>query len=86
MRGRRTTGGGRHGASAAAHRPWFVLLLLLALPAVGRAQPAVPPLTGRVVDRADILSPATEQHLTALLEAHEQATTNQVAVLTIPSL
>jgi uncharacterized protein len=63
-----------------------LLLLLLVVPAAGRAQPAVPPLTGRVVDRAEVLSPATEGQLTALLEAHEQATTNQVVVLTIPSL
>jgi uncharacterized protein len=38
------------------------------------------------VDRAEVLSPATEEQLATLLEAHEQATTNQVAVLTIPSL
>jgi uncharacterized protein len=64
---------------------WLGLLLLAgALPA--RAQPAVPALTGRVVDLADILSPATEKTLTALLAAHEDSTSNQVAVLTIPSL
>ena len=46
----------------------------------------VPPLTGRVVDQADLLAPATEQTLTAQLAAHEDSTSNQVAVLTIPSL
>ncbi len=50
------------------------------------AQPTVPPLTGRVVDRADVLGAATEQALTDLLAAHEQATSNQVVVLTVPSL
>ena len=51
-----------------------------------QAQKAVPPLTGRVVDRADLLTPETERALEALLAEHEAATGNQVAVLTIPSL
>ena len=45
----------------------------------------VPPV-GRVVDQADLLAPSTEQALTAQLAAHEDATSNQVAVLTLPSL
>ena len=57
-------------------------MLVLAWP----VQQSVPPLTGRVVDQADILSPATEEAITALLAAHEEATSNQVAVLTISSL
>ncbi|HYE95945.1 MAG TPA: TPM domain-containing protein [Rubricoccaceae bacterium] len=43
-------------------------------------------LKGRVTDSAEILRPETEATLTALLEAHETATTNQVAVLTVPWL
>lgn len=50
-----------------------------------RAQ-AVPALTGRVVDTADMLSPATEAALTARLAALEDSTTAQVVVLTVPSL
>lgn len=50
------------------------------------SEPAVPALTGRVVDRADLLSPAIEEVLTQRLAAHEDSTGNQVAVLTIPSL
>lgn len=46
----------------------------------------VPPLTGRVVDRADLLSSSTEERLSATLAAHEDSTGNQIAVLTIPSL
>ena len=46
----------------------------------------VPTLTGRVVDTAEILSDQTEAAITELLEAHESTTSNQVAVLTIPSL
>lgn len=51
-----------------------------------QAQPEVSPLTGRVVDRADLLSPATEEILTDQLAAHEDSTSNQIAVLTIESL
>lgn len=46
----------------------------------------VPPLTGRIVDRAALLPPQTAANLTALLKAHEEATGNQVAVLILPSL
>lgn len=46
----------------------------------------VPPLEGRVNDRAGLLSPAAEQRLTSRLAAHEQATGAQLAVLTIESL
>ena len=59
------------------------LLLLLVGAASARD---VPPLTGRVVDLADVLSPATEAALTARLQAHEDSTSNQIVVLTIPSL
>ena len=68
-----------------AHRRFLVLLVALLATAV-QAQPAVPALTGRVVDGADILEPATEEALTALLAAHEESTSNQVVVLTVPSL
>ena len=50
------------------------------------AQPEVPELTGRVVDNANLLSPNTEQLITQQLAAHEDSTSNQVAVLTIESL
>lgn len=63
------------------------LLLLGLVPVCGAfAQPNAPLLSGRIVDHADLLSPATEQYLDALLAAHEDSTTNQIAVLTIPSL
>ncbi len=45
-----------------------------------------PALTGRVVDGAGLLTPAEEQRLTERLAAHERATTNQVVVVTLPSL
>jgi len=63
-----------------------LLGLLVGLATLASAQPAVPALTGRVVDRAELLSPDIEAALTQRLAAHEDSTTNQVAVLTIPSL
>ncbi len=62
--------------------PIVLLTLVLAWP----VQQAVPALTRRVVDQADILSPATEKAITALLAAHEEVTSNQVVVLTVFSL
>lgn len=61
-------------------------LVLLAFFLAPPVRQAVPTLTGRVVDQAGILSPATEDAITSLLATHEEATSNQVAVLTIPSL
>ena len=46
----------------------------------------VPPLTGRVVDLAHVLSADATTSLSRDLEAHEAKTANQVAVLIIPSL
>ena len=46
----------------------------------------VPPLAGRVVDLGGVLDDATEAALTARLAAHEDSTSNQIVVLTIPSL
>ena len=46
----------------------------------------VPFLTGRVTDNAQILSDETRKAVTANLKAHEEKTTNQIAVLTVPTL
>jgi uncharacterized protein len=46
----------------------------------------VPPLTGRVVDLAHVLPANVAASLTRDLEAHETKTSNQVAVLILPSL
>ena len=66
------------------------VLLLLVVVGAGWAQaqsaPEFPALTGRVVDQADILSPQAEANLTRVLAEHEQATTNQVVVVTLPNL
>jgi uncharacterized protein len=70
--------------AAARRAPFALVLWLLATVALPAAD--VPFLTGRVVDNAEILSAATREALEARLAAHEQATTNQVVVLTVPSL
>ena len=50
------------------------------------AEKPVPQLTGRVVDQANMIKAADEASLVARLEAHEEATGNQVVVLTVNSL
>ncbi|MCS6304609.1 MAG: TPM domain-containing protein [Nitrospira sp.] len=46
----------------------------------------VPLLTGRIVDLAHVLPSSTVESLTAQLAAHETQSSNQVAVLIVPSL
>ena len=55
-------------------------------PAIAQTGVGPIPLTGRVVDRADLLTPEQELGLTSKLEALEKATTDQVVVVTLPSL
>jgi uncharacterized protein len=69
---------------AAGARGLLLALLLIAAPAF--AAPKFPPLTGRVVDNAQMLSPANEQALTADLAALEAQTGHQVVVATVPDL
>jgi uncharacterized protein len=58
---------------------------LLALCAA-QAALTFPPLTGRVVDEAHVLSPDTQTKLTALLAQEEKQTGKQIVVATLPSL
>jgi len=62
------------------------VLWLAALPAVAQSAPDFPPLTGRVVDQANLLSPETEQALTQKLAALEAASSDQLVVVTLSSL
>ncbi len=57
--------------------------LLLAFPAAAQD---FPKLSGRVVDAADLLSPATEAALTEKLKTLEETTTRQLVVATVPDL
>jgi len=62
-------------------------LALFAFAAISaRAAPTFPPLTGRVVDDAGILSPQTGERLNTLLAEEEKETGNQVVVATLKSL
>jgi len=64
----------------------LVLGLFLLLPVAALAAPKFPPLTGRVVDDAELLSPAAEAKLDEELAALEQQTGHQLVVATLPSL
>ncbi len=62
----------------------FLLALLLAGPA--SAAPQFPKLTGRVVDAANILPPATEASIAQKSQGLETRTGNQLVVATVPDL
>lgn len=68
--------------------PLAVLLVLWAglLWAGAASALDLPPLTGRVVDGAGLLRPEEREALAATLKAHEDKTTDQVVVATVPSL
>jgi uncharacterized protein len=62
----------------------ILAFLCLATPAL--SAPKFPALTGRVVDGANILSPATRQSLDSKLAALEAKNARQLVVVTLPSL
>lgn len=65
----------------------FAMLLLLAgsWPA-SAAEPVFPALTGRIVDNANLLSDEDERQLNAALQSLEGTSSDQLAVVTLPSL
>ena len=68
-----------------------VALLLIALSpipfgTIANAAPETLPLSGRVMDQANLLSAEAEARLTQSLTDHEAATSNQVVVVTLPDL
>lgn len=63
-----------------------LLPFCLLAPASAGAQVDVPYLSGRIVDQAAILSAAARDRIAAMLKAHEDATGNQIAVLTVATL
>jgi uncharacterized protein len=65
--------------------PAALVALLLVL-AAHAAEPRFPALSGRVVDEAGLLAPATRERLAERLAAHEQATGEQVVIVTLASL
>jgi len=70
----------------ALHRNYWIAFLLALLLAVPATAQNFPPLTGRVVDAANILSPATKASITQTLEALETQSQRQLVVATVPSL
>jgi len=50
------------------------------------AQITFPPLSGRVVDAAGMIDNPSREHLSQMLRAHEELTTEQVVVVTVPNL
>lgn len=60
----------------------FILLLLLCSPLYAN----IPALSGRIVDNANIIDAETEARLTNSMEALENSTGIQIAVLTVASL
>jgi uncharacterized protein len=63
------------------------VVLLAAFGAAAIAQEAdIPDLTGRVTDNAQIISEETRKSLSENFKAHEERTTNQIAILTVLTL
>src|SRR5687768_2232448 len=58
----------------------------LFLAATQTPPPSEPNATGWVKDEAQVIGQAFEERLNGLLAGHERATSNQVVVLTVPSL
>lgn len=96
MRNRPTPQGESHAAQPRLRRgnrygmrfagPALALVPLLLLLASALAAPNFPSLTGRVVDLANLIDPATEQSLSAELAALETKSTDQLVIVTLPSL
>lgn len=59
---------------------------LLVLASGARAEPNFPPLTGRIVDEANLLSPADREEILAMLRQLEAKSSDQVVVFTTKSL
>jgi uncharacterized protein len=78
QRRRRLARGSRLGA--------IPLLWMLLIAAVCAAELVFPPLTGRVVDLADVIPAETRARIEAKLAAHETKTGDQVVVATLGSL
>ena len=64
----------------------LLALIVCGYAGAGLAAPTFPPLTGRIVDEANIIPPATETEIESKLAALEAKTTDQLVVVTVPSL
>ena len=64
----------------------LVMLALLAVAGGAAAEPQFPELTGRIVDNANLLKPEDRAAIEADLKALEEKSTDQLVVVTLPSL
>ena len=64
----------------------LILALLFWASGIAAQGVELPALTGRVVDQAELLDTQAEARLTSMLAAHEQASGEQVVVVTVPNL
>ncbi|WP_417776380.1 TPM domain-containing protein [Stutzerimonas xanthomarina] len=64
----------------------LILALLFWASGVVAQEVELPALSGRVVDQAELLDTQAEARLTSMLAAHEQASGEQVVVVTVPDL
>ena len=64
----------------------WIALAIAVLIALAMADPVLPELTGRVVDSANLLTAADRAALETELAAIEEKSTDQVVVVTVPSL
>jgi uncharacterized protein len=66
---------------------WCFLAFFLAIGSFAlAADPTYPALTGRIVDGANLIAPEARQRIEAKLKAHEDKTSDQLVVATVPSL
>ena len=77
---------GQRGVPQSAAHAWILAILFALLLPLAVHAADLPKLTGRVVDNAEMIDPATEAALTQKLADFEKKGSDQVVVATIPSL
>ena len=65
---------------------YLAALFFMLIAGAAGAAPVFPALTGRVVDNAAIISPQGKAELDNLFAEYEKQTTNQIVVVTVPTL
>lgn len=64
----------------------LLVMLMGVFASLASAELKFPALSGRVVDNADMIDDASKERLSQMLRAHEELTTDQVVVVTVPNL
>ncbi|HPG88022.1 MAG TPA: TPM domain-containing protein [Hyphomicrobium sp.] len=77
---------GKSGRSSKIYMLLAVAFAVVAMCAIAVAAPVYPELTGRIVDNANLINAADRAQIEAELKALEGTSTDQVAVVTVPSL